>query len=522
MYKLVVVGGKLRGQEIVLKSGENILGRDPSVDIPIQVDGVSKKHVSLTVTDDVLYLQDLGSSNGTFVNGKIAKRATLKAGDKIGLPNAVLQVVYLIEKKVVVKKKVSSSSMKEDSIDELLAGGTPPDSLLPKIFWFFRYKVMAPVYVINQEYEWRVLFGILTAIFAIITITLTIFPVLQASKKILVSEISSRGAHYADIVSKLNVQALSNRNWDAIDTRFLEDSGNGIASYELFDLDGRIIRPLSKLNEYTSDSFSVMAREWAVRKAPNDIFQKFLDNGEIGIGKKISAYNPKTGQSEVVGVLAIHFAPKSLAVEASNSSKAYLESLVTSFLVAIIFYGAVYYLTLRPLEELKYQVEEGLRGKRRNVDSKLLFEELGPVRASINTSLQRIRELSNQDQDVDPDEVESDESYTNTLMEFMMGAHGGVMVLNSQKNLVKINTQAEDICGIRQSTSTGMNILDITREKGFAATLIELCDQSASNQGTCQQGRYELQGKEYSIYINSLIGKDGFAKAFYITFVLDV
>lgn len=522
MYKLVVVGGKLRGQEIILKSGESILGRDSSVDVPLQVEGVSKKHLSLTVTDDVLYLQDLGSSNGTFVNGKIAKRATLKAGDKIGLPNAVLQVVHVLEKKIVVKKKVQNQVVKEDTIEELLSGGTPPENLIQKLFWLFRYKVMGPVYAINQEYEWRVLFGILTAIFAIITITLTIFPVLQDSKKILVAEISIRGAHYADLVSKLNVQALSNRNWDAVDIRFLEDSGNGISSYELFDLDGRIIRPLSKLNEYTSDSFSVRAREWAAKKGPNEIFQKFLDGGEIGIGKKIFAYNPRTGQSEIIGVLAIRFAPKTLAVEASNSSKAYFESLITSLLVAVIFYGAVYYLTLRPLEELKYQIEDALRGKRRNVDSKVLFEELGPVRASINTSLQRIRELSDQDQEIDPNELESDESYTNTLLEFMLGAHGPVMVLNSQKNLVKINTPGEDVCGIRQSTSEGMSILDITREKGFAATLIELCDQSASNMGTSQQGRYELQGKEYNIYVTSLIGKDGFAKSFYITFVLDV
>jgi hypothetical protein len=38
-------------------------------------------------------------------------------------------------------------------------------------------------------------------------------------------------------------------------------------------------------------------------------------------------------------------------------------------------------------------VEEALRGKRRGVDSKLLFEEFTPVRNAINTGLQRIREL---------------------------------------------------------------------------------------------------------------------------------
>ena len=170
---------------------------------------------------------------------------------------------------------------------------------------------------------------------------------------------------------------------------------------------------------------------------------------------------------------------------------------------------------------MRYQTEEALRGRRRNIDSKLLFEELNPVRNAVNTGLQRIRELQKDDSEVDPNDVESDESYLATLGEFLLGAQGPVLILNSSKNLIKINSQGEDVCGIRQSMSEGMNILDITKERGFAATLIELCDNSANNSGTSQQGHYELQGKQYGIYITSLMGKDGFAKGFYISFVLD-
>jgi transcriptional regulator with PAS, ATPase and Fis domain len=176
---------------------------------------------------------------------------------------------------------------------------------------------------------------------------------------------------------------------------------------------------------------------------------------------------------------------------------------------------------LRPLEEIRYQLEEALRGKRRGVESKLLFEELGQVRNAINTSLQRIRELQRDETDVDPNDIEADSTYVNTLLEFMQGAQGPVIVLDSSKNLVKINTAGEDVCGIRQSMAEGMNILDITKERGFAATLIELCDNSANNSGTAQQGHYELQGKQFNIFITSLMGKDGFAKGFYISFVLD-
>ena len=122
MFKLVVVGGKSRGQEFVLNGGDNTLGRDSSCDIPFPVDGVSKKHLMITVTDDVVYVQDLDSANGTFLNGKIIKRATAKSGDKIALPNAILQLVYVQEKKIIIKKKISNMKDREETIEDLLDG----------------------------------------------------------------------------------------------------------------------------------------------------------------------------------------------------------------------------------------------------------------------------------------------------------------------------------------------------------------------------------------------------------------
>jgi PAS domain-containing protein len=525
MYKLVCVAGKLRGQEYTLKNGDNVLGRDESCEIIFALDGVSKRHVTFSVTDDVVYIQDLGSANGTFLNNKPVKRAALKATDKIGLPNGILQVVKVQEKKVVVKKKVPSQRERdrerEEQYEDFASGGEAPDSLVGKLFWFFKNKFMQSVYGINQEYEWRVLVAILTAIFAIATITLTIFPVLQDSRAVLITEVANRGAHFAEEIGRINATALEQRNLERLDTAFL-DTEEGVVSYELFDLEGRIVRPISRLNEYTNDPFSVRTREWALKtKETKAVLKLALENSQIGIGRKIMAFNSKTGAADTVGIIAIRFAPRTLAIEASKSSKMYFESLMTSFLVATIFFGIIYYLTLRPIEELRFQLEEALRGRRRNTESQLLFEELHPVRVAINSGLQRLRELQRDEASVDPNDIESDETYVATLGEIMLGSSGPVIVLNSAKNLAKINTLAEDICGIRFSMSEGMNILDITKERGFAATLIELCDSSANNGGSSQQGSYELQGKQYKIFINSLIGKDGFAKAFFISFVLD-
>ena len=58
------------------EDGDNIIGRSDDCEVHLPVDGISKKHFSITVTADVAYLKDLGSSNGTYVNKKSVQRIT--------------------------------------------------------------------------------------------------------------------------------------------------------------------------------------------------------------------------------------------------------------------------------------------------------------------------------------------------------------------------------------------------------------------------------------------------------------
>jgi pSer/pThr/pTyr-binding forkhead associated (FHA) protein len=112
MFKLVAVGGKLRGQSFDLGNGDNIVGRSSSSEISISVEGVSKKHFKITVNGENCYVQDLGSSNGTFVNGKLVKNSTVNNKDQIAIPNVIFQVVYVKEK--LIRKE---GSFKDTEMD---------------------------------------------------------------------------------------------------------------------------------------------------------------------------------------------------------------------------------------------------------------------------------------------------------------------------------------------------------------------------------------------------------------------
>jgi pSer/pThr/pTyr-binding forkhead associated (FHA) protein len=70
------------------------IGRAIGVDFIVDAALVSRVHCRLTAGANEIELVDLDSTNGTFVNGqRIEKRATVKAGDRIGVGRVELEVI---------------------------------------------------------------------------------------------------------------------------------------------------------------------------------------------------------------------------------------------------------------------------------------------------------------------------------------------------------------------------------------------------------------------------------------------
>jgi DNA-binding winged helix-turn-helix (wHTH) protein len=69
---------------LVLEEGETVVGRDPESDIWLDVPGVSRRHARIAVRGTVATLEDLGSTNGTFVDGSPVQAVTpLADGQKL-------------------------------------------------------------------------------------------------------------------------------------------------------------------------------------------------------------------------------------------------------------------------------------------------------------------------------------------------------------------------------------------------------------------------------------------------------
>jgi hypothetical protein len=88
------ISGKYQGGEFPLgQTQEIIVGRASDLDMVLVEDMVSRRHARIACSESQILIEDLGSTNGTFVNGEKITRATLKEGDRVLIGTSILKVV---------------------------------------------------------------------------------------------------------------------------------------------------------------------------------------------------------------------------------------------------------------------------------------------------------------------------------------------------------------------------------------------------------------------------------------------
>lgn len=94
LFKLTMRQGPRPDQTFELQKDAYTIGREAGNDIIINDAQVSRHHARLTLQGNAYVLEDLGSTNGTFVNGRrVSGPVTLSAGDMVGLGDTVVLAV---------------------------------------------------------------------------------------------------------------------------------------------------------------------------------------------------------------------------------------------------------------------------------------------------------------------------------------------------------------------------------------------------------------------------------------------
>ena len=128
-WKIQAITGELTGQEISIDR-DMLVGRHQSADIVLQAGEISRKHAAFLLKDQALWLQDLNSSNGTFVNDvRIEHETLLKEGDIVqfaSLKFSVLEPAQAIDVPLEIEQTVAALNQEGPAVKQ------PAETEVPK------------------------------------------------------------------------------------------------------------------------------------------------------------------------------------------------------------------------------------------------------------------------------------------------------------------------------------------------------------------------------------------------------
>jgi diguanylate cyclase (GGDEF)-like protein len=109
---LIVLAGENLGQMFRVDQSETIIGRAPDGHIRVQDGSVSRRHSRIIQVGGEVWIEDMGSSNGTYVNeGRIVKQL-LRDGDKIQMGSTtILKFTYADELEEAFRQRMYDAAL---------------------------------------------------------------------------------------------------------------------------------------------------------------------------------------------------------------------------------------------------------------------------------------------------------------------------------------------------------------------------------------------------------------------------
>ncbi|MBT6176488.1 MAG: DUF4388 domain-containing protein [Deltaproteobacteria bacterium] len=144
-YALLFISGKYKTAEFPLpESGELLVGRSADLDLVLSEEMVSRKHAKMKIQGDSMVLTDLGSTNGTYVNGEKIRRHDVTLGDRLLLGTSIIRVIEASDMTIdeairddadAVRQMMSEIS--EKNVESITMTGSLAEVPLPDLLQLF-------------------------------------------------------------------------------------------------------------------------------------------------------------------------------------------------------------------------------------------------------------------------------------------------------------------------------------------------------------------------------------------------
>ncbi|MBI2711517.1 MAG: FHA domain-containing protein [Bdellovibrio sp.] len=521
MFKLTVISGPNRGTSYAVTEGDISVGRQTGNTIVLQSGKVSKRHCVFTTAGGEVTVKDLGSSNGTFVNGALTKLRKLKPGDRVSIGEFVIELVDATVKKPAAAPAVaglgnsfqfqnaanpgqSGIASPGISLNTVTPSNQPPADLKGRALWFFENKFMPVFYGLNLKHEWKIICLTGFGIFVVGNLLVSVYPLLESSRQTVIQETQRRARFIAKEIADRNSSFLAAKMETKTDIG-LAETDKDVKQAFLLDLDNRIIAPAAKMNQYFaagSEAAVAVRAKNAFREGREIGFAQEADDSTVVAVEPVKVMNPALGRNVIVAMALVALDTSLATPDPGTLGIVYAETLIFTSLIAGFILLILYKLTLKPFQVLNEDLDKALKGDISQVTHDFKLEELNPLWEIINSAIQRIPKTGG----ASAGGGDSMQSLASSIDEFLgpmktLGniSKNGVLVFDSEQKIVYLNSMMEEITGIRSDGALGHGISEVARDQSMAAFTADILGRTpVGGEGLSED--YDFSGISYKIH----------------------
>lgn len=477
-FSLEVVKGPDKGLVLELTRRESLLGRGEDATLRLGDQEASRHHCKLLLAEGGLEVRDLGSANGTWVNGQRVESAHLAHGDllRVGLSELVLRV-----DQAGAKAEAVPAAEPAPARPGLLAG-----------------------------LGWRAQVALLLLVLTLASFLVVAVPLVGRQEEALETEALERASALVLALAALNREALQLGDEMLVDVKQVAKM-EGVVQAFVYDRAGRTWAPLAQLHQVPGDPVSRKALQ------SDQFLVQTTAPGEYDLAQPITVFMPQSGRFERLGTARLVFSLHKLAGQRGGLWQGALVSLVISLLLALALAYVLLQLASRPVTRLREQLEAVMKGDASQVAANQGTSQLSDLAASINRGLAKLAQGPAQPAEAigATPPAAAGHAPAEPGLPLLAGAVGDPVLLVDADNQVTLANQAYgQALGLDPAQVTGRHLLEALPDQALLGPLLELVQQATAQPGqalACQVG--DGQGRPVRLTVAALAPQAGAAPA---------
>jgi hypothetical protein len=527
--KLLVISGPNRGATYFLEEGETTLGRGTEANVVLASTQVSKKHFALACAHGKAELKDLGSSNGTFVNGVLTKRKQLANHDRISVGPFVMEII-LPEVARVNAFAAPAADLGGAALPGIEASGgqfkmeeEQPTSLVGKYWKKFDDVFLPVMYDFYEKMDYPTLMALMFSVYVILSLGFAVYPVLQHSREEVMREAEHQAMYISEQVGYINRQNIIEGKEGALMTDFAEKEEH-VKEVVVANMEGRIMAPGNRLNEAYNNPRFLKYRQlleknqnlWGKTRVLRD-----TENDEIFAFTPVMVLSKTKGIQVPGAISTVVYSTSQLALDPGTVSSVYLEALFWSAVVGVIFLYLLYKVTHLPLVKLTEDMDRVLKGDAETVEKKYKNDVVDNLIDNVNAALSRIPKADGSKKE---EEAASDTEgvIINNLMrsiEYLaMNAKHPMMMVDGDVRVTHVSPSFEELTGMRGASGEMLDA--VSRDESFPALIKEMIGKATDAGAEGVHEDYDFNSGTHKIHGYAISGLPGKVEGYLFLFEL--